>query len=135
MSDFEQYTRTKIAALRVEADNLERLLREYADNLPTASMATEASAPDADRARKAAQMQPVARRRRGNSGFGKVMDAIGQAGPAGLSIDHMMEVAQSAGQPIARNTLRSMLFNEKKKGRLKAVSEGVYAFPGLNDLI
>ena len=122
--DFETYARGKIAALRDEADQLERVLAGFlADRGPHSG--TSAS-PFTARLGAPLRREP---RRRGNSAFGKVMDAIRAAGPSGLSLDDMAGVAEREGAPIARNTLRSMVWHEKTNGRLIALAAGRYAAP------
>lgn len=42
---------------------------------------------------------------------------------APLSIDDMVQAAADAGSPIPRNTVRSMVFNNKKAGRVQPVGD------------
>ena len=125
--DFETYTRGKIGALRAEADQLERLLAEFlktrrrAEAMPAGALAVMRN-PQSGAER--VNQEP---RRRGNSAFGKVMEAISAAGPEGMSLDEMTAVAEREGSPIPRNTLRSQVWHEKTKGRLIGFANGRYA--------
>lgn len=129
MSDeFENFTRAKIAALREEADRLERLLNEFvrarrpvAQHAPSKIIGTQQPAPP-----QTAMAQP---RRRAGSVFRKVMEAIEAAGEAGLSIDEMVAAVTREGGTIERNTLRSQLHNEKNKNRLISLGPGRFAVP------
>jgi hypothetical protein len=122
---FEVYARGKIATLRAEADQLERVLTDYLAERGCVLVITPTSAP------RAVALPPEPRRR-GNSAFGKVMGAVRAAGAAGMSLDEMAAVAEREGASIPRNTLRSQVWHEKTKGRLIALAAGRYAAAGTN---
>ncbi len=125
MDDFETFARAKIAALRTEADQLERLLREFqAKRRQTGG--TGHTTPQSADSRDSAPTPP---RRREGSAFGKIMEAVQAAGPDGMSIDDMVAAAAREGVTIERNTLRSQIWHEKRKGRLIPLANGRYATP------
>jgi hypothetical protein len=139
-SDFETYTRDKItklradaAALEREASQLERLLGEFMKkHRPAGDVARSAGTP-AVVANNEAYSTEVASppRRRAGSAFKAIMDAIVAAGPAGLSLDEMMAVAERDGLTIQRPTLRSQLHHEKAKGRVVPLGIGRFAAAGI----
>jgi fructosamine-3-kinase len=125
MDDFETFARTKIAALRAEADQLERLLREF-----QAKRRQAAASGAGHSAAQAAVVEisvPTRPRRREGSAFGKIMEAVQAAGAEGMSIDDMLSVAAREGITVERNTLRSQIWHEKRKGRLVPLANGRYA--------
>lgn len=122
--NFEIYARGKIAALRAEADQLERVLLDYLSQRGRGVPVAPIAAPQMGQL----ALEP---RRRGNSPFGKVMEAIRAAGSGGMSLDEMAAVAERDGTPIPRNTLRSQVWNEKAKGRLIPLDLGRYAVPDI----
>lgn len=113
MDDFETFTRDRISRLRAEADALEKTLKEYMSA----------------RARR----DGVARRSGGDNprsgAFGVIMDAIATAGPQGLTLDQMIDVAAEEGFEVKRNTLRSQIWTAKNEGALQQVKTGVYRVP------
>jgi hypothetical protein len=135
-SDFETYTRDKIAKLRAdasalerEASQLERLLGDFIKKHRTKNdvvrpvTASTAATDDEARSDETASTP----RRRAGSAFKIVMDAIIAAGPTGLSLDEMMAVAERNGLIIQRPTLRSQLHHEKSKGRVVPLGIGRFA--------
>ncbi|NJL08368.1 MAG: hypothetical protein HC900_08950 [Methylacidiphilales bacterium] len=134
MSDFEEFTRQKIARLRAEADTLEQMLREYQAHARKSVSAAQIAPKSASRpsdlfVSPAETINPESKEptRRGNSAFGAVMTALKSAGPGGMSLDEMEAAANAAGRPIKRPALRSQIWYEKNKGRVVEVGEGRYA--------
>lgn len=121
--DFETFARAKIAALRAEAEQLERLLREFQAKRRQAG-GTGHATPQPAVSGGSSQTPP---RRREGSAFGKIMEAVHAAGPDGMSIDDMVAAAAREGITIERNTLRSQIWHEKRKGRLVPLANGRYA--------
>jgi len=108
MSDFETFTREKIARLRLEADALEKILKEF---VGSRARATGAAARGGSTA---------------TGGFGAVMDALTEAGDAGLSLDEMIAAASEKGFEVLRNTLRSQLWSAKNAGKVEQIEPGRY---------
>ncbi len=122
--DFETFARAKIAALRAEADQLERLLREFQAKRRQAVPCEGCHASPSIVVMGSAPTLP---RRRAGSAFGKIMEAVKAAGSHGMSLDDMAAVAAREGITINRNTLRSQIWHEKRKGRLVSLANGRYA--------
>lgn len=112
MSDFETFTREKIARLRLEADALEKILKEF---VGSRARATGASARSGTAA---------------TGGFGAVMEALAEAGEAGLSLDQMIAAASERGFDVNRNTLRSQLWSAKNAEKVEQIEPGRYRAVG-----
>ncbi|MDP3656501.1 MAG: hypothetical protein Q8R45_05995 [Brevundimonas sp.] len=112
MSDFETFTREKIARLRLEADALEKILKEF---VGSRARATGASARSGTAA---------------TGGFGAVMEALAEAGEAGLSLDQMIAAASERGFGVNRNTLRSQLWSAKNAEKVEQIEPGRYRAVG-----
>ncbi|MGK2911682.1 MAG: hypothetical protein ACSLE1_18040 [Sphingobium sp.] len=104
MSDMEEFMRDKIARLRSEADALEKVLKEFTGAKGRSTR--QAGAP--------------------TGGFGAVMDALEEAGPAGMSLDEMIQAASDRGYDVNRATLRSQLWTAKNNDKVEALEPGRY---------
>lgn len=114
MDDFEEFTKDRIAKLRAEVEALERTLKDYVSA----------------RARMSGQQRRSGGDQPRSGAFGIIMDAIAAAGPRGMSIDDMIEAAESEGFTVKRNTLRGQIWQAKNNGELEALEAGRYRRAG-----
>ena len=112
---FDIWARDEISRLRREAEALERALERYLD--ATGQMSSRTShvsgriSPDS----KPSISRP--RISKYEAVFVKWAEATGESG---LTIDDMDRIAREIGRPIDRNNLRSVVYNQKKAGRVTA---------------
>ncbi|WGM41122.1 hypothetical protein [Caulobacter sp. NIBR1757] len=112
MEDMEAFMRDKIARLRAEADALEKTLKEY---LSVQARVAGAARRSGDHPRSGA--------------FGVILEAIGKAGPNGMTLDEMIDAAKDEGYEVKRNTLRSQIWSAKEEGVLSQIEPGRYRVP------
>lgn len=126
MDGFERWARTEIEWHRREADQLEHVLAQFlATGLNSRGASpNEAATPHSSESGRSSSGVKGRRRASKND---VILEAFDAAGLSGLSMEQIMEFAQSKGISPNRNALRAYCWNQKQLGRLISVAAGRYA--------
>lgn len=114
---FDVWARDEIARLRREADALEQALSRYTEAVAGGRHGppVNAAAVPVHPPRVRLAIHPRPRGSKYDPLFQRWAEASGKSG---LTLDEMARIADEAGSPVERNNLRSLVFNQRKAGRV-----------------
>ena len=120
---FEQWATEEIRRLRAQADTLEQSLHDYlrATGRTKAGVSGPlmASGPEGQNGRLVERSKALTR----PSKYETLFARWAEVGEEGLTLDDMERIAREAGANIQRNALRSVVFAQKKVGRVRPVGD------------